>query len=360
MATLPLQSAQAVELSLPSPNSDPVQGFSPAGQLLSLISGYWITQAIYAAAELGLADLLGRRARAVEDVAQASNTNPDALYRLLRSLASVGIFTESPPRHFALTPMAVLLRDDTPGNLRAFSRFQGDAWHWGCWGDIVACVRNGQPATLARYQSPHCFDYLAKHPQSAQIFDAAMAGYASQVHAAVLDAYDFGAARLIVDVGGGQGQLLATILAAAPQARGIVFDQTSVVAQAPAVLHEFDVHSRCECRSGDFFAAVPAGGDVYLLSAVLHDWSDADAARILRQIKSAMTTSARVLIIENIIPTGNVAHPGKFIDLEMLLVAAGRERTESEFTALLAVADFALQRVIPTAMSVAIIEAAAP
>ena len=291
MATFPAQPAQPVNDRSPILASDPIQGFSPAGQLLSLISGYWVTQAIYAAAELGLADLLGRKGRAVEDLAQLSHTNPDALYRLLRALASVGIFTETQPRHFALTPMAVLLRDDTPGNLRAFSRFQGDAWHWGCWGDIVASVRSGQPATLSRYQSPHCFDYLSKHPVSAQVFDAAMAGYASQAHAAILDAVDFGDARLIVDVGGGQGRLLATILAAWPKARGVVFDQAAVIAQAPAVVDEFGVQSRCDIQSGDFFKAVPRGGDVYLLSAVLHDWSGDDAARKLRVVRAAMSVA---------------------------------------------------------------------
>jgi O-methyltransferase domain/Dimerisation domain len=339
--------------------ADPAQGFSPAGQLLNLISGYWVTQAIYAAAELGLADLLGRKGRTVTELAHQTQTNEDALYRLLRALASVGIFAEVAPREFAITPMAVLLRDDTPGNLRAFSRFQGDAWHWGCWGDIVNSVRSGQPATVRLYQAAHCFDYLTGNRESATIFDAAMSGYASQMHAAILDAYDFRGARLIVDVGGGQGRLLATILADSPQASGIVFDQAAVTAQVPAVLAEFGVGERCAVQSGDFFATIPANGDLYLLSSVLHDWNDEQAASILRGIAAAMSKHARVLIVENVIAPGNDAQPGKFIDLEMLLVAGGRERTKDEFAALLTNAGLRLERVVETAVSAAIVVASA-
>lgn len=337
--------------------SDPIQGFSPAGQLLHLIGGYWITQAIQVAAELGIADLLGRKGRDVEDLARATNTHAPSLYRLLRSLASVGVFTEVAPRSFALTPMGVLLREDTPGNLRAFSRFQGEAWHWGCWGDLLHTVRTGQTAIAKREDVANCFDYFAKNPGAAEVFNAAMSGYATHVNAAIIDAYDFSSARCVVDVGGGTGTLLSAILASSVLTRGILFDSPQVIAGAQPLLEALGTAERCDCIGGDFFGDIPQGGDIYVLCAVLHDWNDADVTRILRRVSAAMAPAARLLIVEHLLTPMNEADPAKFIDLEMMLIAGGRERTQEEYVALLGSAGLRCERVVPTAMPVSILEA---
>jgi O-methyltransferase domain/Dimerisation domain len=336
---------------------EPVQGFSPAGQLLHLISGYWVSQAIHVAAELGIADVLGRKGRPIAELAAATGTNADALYRLLRALASVGVFTETARGEFALTSIGALLRSDMPGNLRAFSRFQGEDWHWGSWGAILDCVRSGRPAITERFGAANCFDYLANRPQSARLFNEAMAGYAAQVHAAVAEAYDFTAAKLIIDVGGGHGTLLARILERAAHARGILFDLPDVVAHASAVFAAHAVADRAGAIGGDFFNVVPAGGDAYLLSTVIHDWDDERAIAILHRVGAAMQAHGRVLLVENVIPEGDAPHPGKWIDLEMLLIAGGRERTEREYARLVEAAGLRMTRVIPTAVSVSIVEA---
>lgn len=342
----------------PDPShGDPVQGYSPAGQLMHLIAGYWTTQAICVAAELGLADLIGRKGRSVESLAAECDAHAPSLYRLLRALAGIGLFQEVAPQQFALTPMAALLRADSPGNLRAFARFQADDWHWRSWGRLLNSVRTGKPATLDVLGEANCFDYLAKHPESARLFDDAMTGYASRAHAAVVDVYDFSACRMIVDVGGGQGTLLAEILARNPQASGILFDLPEVVSASGATLERLGVVERCRAIGGDFFNVVPAGGDAYLLSTVIHDWDDERATAILRRTCAAMQPHGRVLIIENVIPADDEPHPGKFIDLEMMVIAGGRERTEAQYEALLRRAGLKLARVVPTAAQVAIVEA---
>jgi predicted O-methyltransferase YrrM len=328
---------------------------------LNLITGYWISQAIHVAAQLGIADLLGKRGRPIEDLARATNANPDALYRLLRALAASGVFAEAAPREFTLTPMGALLKRDMPGNLREFSRFQGDGWHWDAWGALGESVRNGRPARLAvgpdGKPAANCFDYLATQPASAAIFNAAMTGYTSQVHAAIAENYDFGTARVVMDVGGGHGALLALLLDQYPRLRGVLFDREGVVAGAGQTFAEFGVADRVQVIGGDFFAIVPQGADVALLCAVIHDWDDEHAASILRSVVKAMAGDGCVLIVENVIPDGNEAHPGKLIDLEMLLMTGGRERTHREFEALLASAGLRIARVIATAVSISIIEA---
>lgn len=341
-------------------DADPIQGFSPAGQLLHLISGYWVAQAIYVAAELGIADLLGKKGRSIDELAQRTHTDGASLYRVLRALASVGIFAESAPQSFVQTPMGVLLRSDMPGNLAAFSRFQGDAWHWNAWGAIVDSVRSGKSAMTLCHGTANCFEYLAHHAPSASLFNLAMGGYAAQVNAAVVDAYDFSTAELIVDVGGGEGTLLATILECVPQARGVLFDRAEVLSGAAAVLQQHRVADRCLATAGDFFAGVPQGGDIYLLSSVLHDWNDSDATAILRNVRAAINGSGRLLIVEHVVPDGNESHPAKFIDLEMMLVTGGKERTAQEYQSLLSGAGLKLHRLIPTAASATIIEAQCP
>lgn len=342
---------------------DPIQGFSPAGQLLTLITGYWISQAIHVAADLGIADLLGKRGRPVDDLAQATGADVDALYRLLRALAGAGVFAEAAPREFMLTPMGALLKRDMPGNLRDFARLQGDGWHWNSWGALGESVRNGRPAHVLRGVDAgvdaNCFDYLATRPESAAVFNAAMTGYSAQVHAAVAESYDFGAARVVMDIGGGHGALLSLLLEQYPQLRGMLFERESVIAGASARFADFGVADRAQAIGGDFFTGVPDGADIALLCAVIHDWDDERAATILRNVAKAIPVDGRVLVVDNVIPEGNEAHPGKLIDLEMLLMTGGRERTRGEFEMLFASAGLRIERVLPTAVSISIIEARA-
>jgi O-methyltransferase domain len=337
--------------------ADPVQGFSPAGQLLHLISGYWVTQAIFVATELGIPDLLGRKPRAVDELALLTHSHGPSLYRVLRALASVGIFSETPTGEFVQSPMGTLLRADMPGNLAAFSRFQGDDWHWSAWGSVVDSVRTGKSAMSLKHQSPHCFDYLSRNKASSDLFNAAMGGYAAQAHAAVVDAYDFTGVDLIMDIGGGHGTLLSTILEHVPSARGLLMDRAEVLEGAPAVFAQFGVTHRCQAVPGDFFKSIPAAGDVYILSSILHDWADVDALMLLRNLRAALHPKAKVLIVEHIVPDGNESHPAKFIDLEMTLITGGRERTAREYAKLLDGADLSVTRIIPTAAAVSIIEA---
>lgn len=340
------------------PAPDPVQGYSPAGQLLHLLTGYWVSQALHAAAVLGVADHLGRRGRTVDELAGAIGANADALHRLLRALASVGVFTEVAPRTYAQSPMGALLATGMPGNLRDFARMQGDAWHWDCWGALAETVRTGTPAITARFGAPDCFAHLARHPASAAVFDAAMAGYASQAHAAIAEIVSLSGVRTIVDVGGGTGALLAALVSAAPGGtRGILFDRADVLAGAAPVLAEHGVADRCTVVAGDFFRDVPSGGDLYVMSSILHDWNDDDAMRILGRVRDAMPPHAHLVVVENVIPADGSAHPAQFIDLEMLLVAAGRERTATEYAALLAAAGLAMIDVAATATSVSAITA---
>lgn len=340
-----------------TPDTDPVQGFSPAGQLLHLLTGHWIIQAVRAACELGVPDQIGRNGLPVEALARQLDLNPPSLLRLLRALASVGIFTESSPSLFKHTPMSALLRHDMPGNLGAFARFQGQAWHWNAWSALDHSVRTGRNAMDLQYDAAHCFDYFTRDQTTRTHFDAAMAGYAAQAHAAVIEAWDFSGARTIVDVGGGQGTLIATILDSVPQARGVLFDRPEVIAVAASMLDAQVVSQRCELRSGDFFDAVPAGGDLYLMSSILHDWQDAEALAILRQVRAVLPTHARLLVIEHVVPEDGTPHPAWFVDLEMMLITGGRERTVGEYAALFNQAGLTLTQVLPTATAVSILEA---
>jgi O-methyltransferase domain len=234
---------------------------------------------------------------------------------------------------------------------------QGEPWHWGCWGDAVHTVRTGQTAIAKREGAAHCFAYLEQHPEEAKVFDAAMSGYSAHTCEAIIDAFDFSSARCVIDIGGGTGMLLGSILAANAGARGILFDRPEVLGRAQPVLDAVGVTARCECVAGDLFGEIPGGGDVYLMSAILHDWDDAHAARILTGVAAAMHPGARLLVVEHVVAPGNEQDPAKFIDLEMMLITGGRERTQDEYGALLNAAALDCERVIPTAMPVSIIAA---
>jgi hypothetical protein len=327
----------------------------PALALRRLVNGYQVTQAIHVAAKLGLADLLADGPRISDDLAAATGAHPDALYRLLRALAGVGVAREEAGRRFALTDLGACLRADAPDSLAGWAAFVGEPYHWRAWGALEHGVRTGENA-FRRVQGADPWTFRARHPELSAGFDRAMADLARQVAAAVLAVYDFGRFGTVVDVGGGNGALLAAILARHPAARGVLFDQPHVVAGAPPLLAAAGVADRCAVVGGSFFEAAPAGGDAYVLKAIHHDWEDAACVRILRVCRRAMADGAALLAVERELGPPN-AHPNdKFSDLNMLVGPGGRERTPEEYAALFAATGFRFVDFTPSAVGTGVFE----
>lgn len=328
----------------------------PAARMFQWISGSFATPAIHAAAALGIADLLRNGPRRVEELADASGAHAPSLYRLLRALASVRIFAEESYGRFRLTPMAQTLQ--TGGDLREMALMQRHAPGAQPWGDLLESVHTGRPS-FEQQNGARFFDYLTRSPGEAARFQAGMTGASAQDAPHLLAAYDFSVFAHVTDVGGGQGGFLAAVLAAHPALAGTLFDLPEVVAD-PSPIHDPTVAARRTVGGGDFFTGVPPGADATLLKAVLHDWSDENAVRILRHCREALSnsTSARVLVFEMVIPGGNGPHPGKFMDLSLLVLTEGRERTREEFRALFGAAGLRLRRVVRTGCALSILEAA--
>ncbi len=327
----------------------------PPTTLLQMMTGYWVSQAVYVAAKLGLADFLTEGPRRSEDLAAATGTHAPSLHRLLRALASAGVFTEASPGHFALTPLAALLRTGVPGSMRALAITYNEE-QYRAWGDLLHSVRTGEVAFEHCYGMP-IFDYFAQHPEADRVFNEAMIGWTDRVAAAVASTYDFSPFGTVVDVGGGYGALLAAILRRHPMARGILFDQPHVVGSAKELLAAAGIADRCACVGGDFFVEVPAGGDAYVLAQILHDWDDDRSSAILGQCRRAMPPHGKLLVVELVLPPGEEAFFGKWLDLHMLVMTGGRERTGAEYDALFRAAGLALARVIPTPPGPSVVEA---
>jgi hypothetical protein len=336
-----------------APSSPPPLSLSD--QLLMLASGAWVSQMIHVAAELGVADHLISGERPVDELATACGADADSLFRLLRGLASLGIFQETAPRRFALTALAELLGSDHPHSMRMVARLLGDEHYLG-WADLLHSVRTGDGAFRHRY-GMDVFTWYKQNPERGAIFDGAMGDHSRAQLAALLAAYDFRGISHLVDVGGGRGMLLQTVLAAYPDLRGTVFDQPQVVAGA-AIPPELE--GRLSLQGGDFFSEAPAGADAYLLKHIIHDWGDDACRTILERIRAAMAPGARVLVVEQVIPPGNGPFPGKLLDLNMLVMSeGGRERTPQEYAQLLESAGLQLQRIVPTPGPVSVVEAVA-
>lgn len=306
---------------------------SPQVGVLRMIYGAVTTRLIALAAELAVADLVEDCPRTVDDLARATGTDADALYRVLRTLAGIGVFTEVEPRTFGQTPLSATLRTGSAGSVRDAVLELGSPETFGSLMQLEHSVRTGEPA-FDRTYGEDWWSYLAARPDRAEIFNNVQTITARQVHALVLEPYELTGVRRLVDVGGGHGTLVAAMLRRYPELTGVVFDQPSVVAGAREVLEAAEVADRAETVGGDFFESVPADGDVYLLTMILHDWNDERSIRILTNIREAMAPGARILVIDPVIPEGDNPHLGKFIDIFMLMHFAGRERTEREFAAL--------------------------
>lgn len=327
-----------------------------SAQLLEMTVGFQVSRAISAAAELGIADLLAGGPRTVEELAEATGTRPPLLYRLLRALASCGIFAETGDGRFAMTPLAAPLRSDAPGgSVRDYAVFVGQPFVQRPWEELVWSLRTGRPG-FDRVYGMSMFEHHSGNAEAGELFNNAMASHTSRETAAIVAAYDFGGLGTVVDVAGGHGGLIAAILAASPGTRGVLFDQPHVIAGARAALQGQGVVGRCQLAGGDMFESVPPGGDAYIVKRVLHDWDDDRAVAILRSCARAMNDGGRVLVIDMVIPPGNDPHLGKFYDLTMLVNLGGRERTEPEFAELLAAAGLRITRVLPTQSPLSIVE----
>jgi len=296
-------------------------GSDPIRALQTMITGYRTTQMTSVVAKLGIADLLKDGPKGVEELAQVTNTHAPFLYRLLRAVASLGIFAEDDQRRFGLTALAEPLRSDVPGSLRAIAVFAGELWRWQAWGHLLQSVQTGKTASHHAYRM-EWFDYLAQHPDAGAVFDAVMA--TSERHHAVVAAYDFSKIATLVDVGGGKGMLPTTILQANPQLHGVLCDTPQVTARADELLKEAGVADRCEIVEGDFFAELPRGGDAYLLSLILHDWEDEQAIKLLESCHSAMNVQGKLLLVEQVVPSGNHPSMSKLLDVTMMLETGGR------------------------------------
>ena len=331
------------------------EGPPPSAVLHRLTAGHWIARAVCTAAELGLADQMSEAPRAVAELAERVGADPRALHRLLRALASVGVFTEPSPRCFALTPVGACLRADHPNSLRALA-LTIDQVDWQAWAELRHSVRTGEPA-FQRVHGVAPFDYFRLHPSVGENFDAAMTGFVLQNGAAIVEAYDFSSVSRLVDVGGGVGTLMTLILRAHPQMTGVVFDLPEVIPRAERRVAQAGLSARCECVAGSFFDRVPTGGDAYLLASIIHDWDGESCQRILAACRAAMPSRARLLLVEMVIPQGDGDFFGKLLDLNMLVSFGGQERTEAEYSDLLTLAGFRLTQVIPTRTPSSIVEA---
>jgi hypothetical protein len=327
----------------------------PALALRRLVNGYQVTQAIHVAAKLGLADHLADGPRASDDLARATETDPDALYRLLRALASVGVVHEEAEQRFALTDLGSCLRSDAPDSVAGWAAFVGEPYHWQTWGALEYGVRTGENA-FHHVHGTNPWTFRAQRPELSTGFDQAMTDLARQAAAAVLRVYDFGQFQTVVDVGGGNGTLLAAILARHPAMRGILFDQPHVVAGALPVLAAAGVADRCAVVGGSFFEAVPAGGDAYVLKSILHDWENADCVRILERCRKTMAAGATLLVVERELGPPNAYPDGKLSDLNMLVATGGRERTPEEYARLFSATGFQFTGITSSDSGVAVFE----
>jgi DNA-binding transcriptional ArsR family regulator len=330
----------------------------PSAAVMEMITNAWVAQAITAAADLGLADALADGPLSADELATAVNANADTVSRLLRALISRGIFRERRDGRYELNALAEALRSDAEVSVAGMARFVGSPQHREHWSHLTDAVRTGQ-AVIPALRGKSAFEYLADEPELAKIFNDAMTSVSELAIASVTAAYDFGRYGTVVDVGGGHGRLLAAILEATPNSRGVLFDLPQVVAGAPALLALHRVEDRVRVVEGSFFDAVPDCGDAYVLKNVIHDWPDDDVVRILSNVRTAAATGKHVLLVELVIPRHDREFLGKWTDLEMLIGAAARERTAEEYARLLSRAGFRMTRVVETASPFSVVEAIA-
>jgi hypothetical protein len=319
----------------------------PAAILYGMLTGTWVSQTISVLARLGVPDVLADGPLPVSRIAAEVDADPPTLLRLMRALTDLDILVQHEEAAFGLTPLGELLRSDVPGSMRGGAIMMGLPCARHAWTDLYTSIRTGEPA-FARVHGTDLFSYLAAHPDDAVVFDTAMQAVSSTFLSTIVAEYDFSPFATIVDVGGGTGTLLAAILTGNPTVHGVLVDRAHVLERAPEVLQQAGVADRCELVEADFFTSVPGGGDLYVLSNILHDWGDDAAVHILRTCRKGMHPGSRLLAVELVLPDGPEPSMAKLLDLEMLaLTPNGRQRTTNEYTRLFEAADLAVSHAVP-------------
>jgi hypothetical protein len=323
-----------------------------AAALREIVEGLRLARAAYVVTRLGVPDLLADGPLDAATIAERTDAHPGAVYRVMRALANRGVFEER-DNGFALTASGQLLRRDVPGSLREWTLWHGSEWVLEAWREFEHSVRTGEPSFDRAHGRPF-FEYLSSNPDMAAAFGGAMVSISRMMDEAALTAFDFGRFGTVADIGGGRGALLALIARRYPDVRGLLFDLPPVIASAREFLTAEGLADRIECVAGDFFQAVPDGADAYVLKAILHDWNDDQARSILQNCRRAIGTDATLLVIGMTVPERDVRSPIKELDLQMLAIQTGRERTRAELRDLLASAGFELTEVLPTASPLAV------
>ena len=331
------------------------QELPPSAVLMQIANGTMVTQALGVVAKLGIADLIDDGERHVEELASASGSDGPSLYRILRSLASIGVFTETSRGKFTHTPVSILLRSGIEGSMRGMAIFMAEPWHYNVWGNMLHSAKTGETAWKATY-GEEVFEWFQKHPAESDIFNNAMTDMSASVAPALIEAYDFSGIKVLADIAGGHGFLLSQILKANPELKGILFDLEHVIAGAWEMISRYGVADRIERVSGDFFREVPSA-DAYIMKHIIHDWDDERSIAIMKNICRAMTGNGKLLLLEMVVPEGNQPHPSKILDLAMLALPGGLERTEAEYAQLFDRAGLRLNRVVPTMSPFSVIEA---
>ena len=322
--------------------------------ILQLLSGICIGGAISTLAQLGIPDLVEHVPKSADELAREVGADPRALYRLMRATASVGILSEGADGKFSETPMSAVLRSNAKPSLRGFAMMHGTEWHARGWSRLDYCVKTGKQAMDEVYGMP-LFQFFAQRPEEAKVFNQAMSDYSSLDSPAVAEAYSFSEIDSIVDVAGGHGLLLATIMAKNPHLKGTLYEMPHVVEGAKNGPLK-PVVDRCNFASGDMFSSVPAGADAYIMKHIIHDWPDDVCIKILKACRKAVNPGGKLLVVDNVIQSGNDFSPGKFLDIQMLIFPGGCERTEKQFRELFAASGWQLSRVIPTAVPECVVE----
>lgn len=329
----------------------------PAATMLQMITGYWISKMIFMAAKLGIADSLKKGQKTIDQLASATGTLPDPLHRLMRALASVGVFAETKPRTYKTTALGKTLETGGPGSMRAFAMMMVESYNVRAWDHLPNALTTGTHP----FEDVHgmkVFEYLDQHPEDGRLFSESMSSISGIENPAIAEAYDFSKTNTVVDVGGALGSLIATVAKRWKNVQGILYDRPSVIERAEAgpLLQEKSLKGRITPVAGDFFRSVPEGADAYLLKYILHDWSDDECTAILANVRRAMSPKARVLVLDNVIPAGNAPSWGKLLDINMMALTTGRERTKEDFARLFAASGLKLKRIVKTACPLSIIE----
>lgn len=332
---------------------------APAAQhLMQMAGGFVFTAALYPIAKLKIADLLADGPLTVTELAQKTASNADALYRVLRLLASAGIFAEVPGKVFALTPVSDFLRADRPDSLRDMVIWLGNRFHFKVWSEMSYSIETGKPAVEHVFGRP-CFDAMFGDPEIAYEFNMAMTCFSRQIAPALLEAYDFSGIGTLMDVAGGHGAILCEVLSRYPGMKGILFDMPNVIEEATCHICALKMEHRCQTVVGNFFEQIPAGADAYYMQHIIHDWADEPALKILANCRRALQgrKDGRLIIVDSVVPETSEPHFSKILDLEMLLMPGGRERTEREWRDLFDKAGFEITRIVPMQAAESVIEA---